>query len=83
MRQARNSTDNTALRKLGPDPDHPRGDSSRIGVIYFKVTTPLFVVVAPTSVQAIVDFDPIDEKSEHPDCEKKQCDTKQKPENDR
>jgi hypothetical protein len=53
----------------------------RIRVIDFKVTTPSFVVVAPATVQAIVDFGPIDEQRHRPDREQQHNDAQQGPEN--
>ncbi len=50
-------------------------------MIDFIVTTPSFVVVAPTTVQAIVDFGPIDEKRDRPDGEQQHYDAQQGPEN--
>ncbi len=69
-------------RGIGVEPRLAPGRTSRIRVIHFKVTTPSCVVVAPATVQAIVDVRPIDIKNNRPDREKKQCHTKQKTEND-
>ena len=50
-------------------------------MIDFMVTTPLLVVVGPTTVQAIVDFGRIDEKRDRPDGEQQHYDAQQGPEN--
>jgi hypothetical protein len=51
-------------------------------VILVKVALAKLVVIAPAPVEAVINSGKIQEKSDHPDAEQKQRDTKQKAEYD-
>ena len=50
-------------------------------MVYVKVASTLFVVVAPAPIEAIVDLGRIKEKRRHPDGKQQHCDPQQRPEN--